>query len=141
MNRVRFVWRRRPSEPAADRLRRVVLGVLARSGVDGADVEIVLGDDALLARLNREYRDVDGPTDVLSFPDGTRLPDGRMLLGEIVISLDTARRQGSALGHGEVRELEELALHGVLHLLGHDHETDGGVMDAMEIELRGELLP
>ncbi len=140
MNRVRFVWQRRPSGPAADRLRRVVDGVLSRSGVDGADVGIVLGDDALLERLNREYRHVESPTDVLSFPDGTRLPDGRTVLGEIVISLDTARRQAAELGHGEIRELEELVLHGVLHLLGHDHETDGGVMDGIEIELRRELL-
>ena len=141
MNRVQFVWRRRPSEPAADRLRTVVLGVLARMGVEDADVGIVLGDDALLAGLNREYRGIDRPTDVLSFPDGTRLPGRRTALGEIVISLDTARRQARELGHGEIRELEELVIHGVLHLLGYDHETDGGRMDELELTLRRELLP
>ena len=141
MNRVQFVWRRRPSEPAADRLRRVARGVLSRMGVDGAELGIVVGDDALLRDLNRQYRERDRPTDVLSFPDGARLPDGRLLLGEIVISLDTARRQAASLGHGEVRELEELVIHGVLHLLGHDHENDGGAMNELEIRLREELLP
>ncbi len=110
-------------------------------GVDGAELGIVVGDDALLRDLNRQYRELDRPTDVLSFPDGARLPDGRVLLGEIVISLDTARRQAASLGHGEVRELEELVIHGVLHLLGHDHENDGGTMNELEIRLREELLP
>lgn len=140
MNRVQFVWRRRPAEAMADRLRRVVQGVLSRQGVDGVNVGVVLADDDLLHELNRTYRGVDSPTDVLSFPNGETGPDGRRLLGEIVISLDAARRQAVELGHGEARELEELVLHGVLHLLGHDHESDGGEMDALELRLRRELL-
>ncbi len=141
MNRVQFVWRKRPTKPAADRLRAVATGVLARQGVDGAELSVVMADDALIRALNREYRKVDRSTDVLSFPDGERLPDGITFLGEIVISLESARRQARELGHGEVRELEELVLHGVLHLLGYDHEADGGAMNALELELREELLP
>ncbi len=141
MTRVRFVWQRRPSAPAAERLRRLARAALARLGVEGAEVHVVVTGDATVRELNARFRGVDRPTDVLSFPDGARLPGGATLLGEIVISLDTARRQAEELGHDEVRELEELMLHGLLHLLGHDHETDGGEMDALELELRGALLP
>lgn len=97
-------------------------------------------DDETIQALNRSWRDVDAPTDVLSFPDGDRLPSGMVLLGEIVVSLDTARRQAADQGHDELRELEELVLHGTLHLLGHDHERDEGQMDAVELRLRAELL-
>lgn len=97
-------------------------------------------DDETIQALNRSWRDIDAPTDVLSFPDGDRLPSGMVLLGEIVVSLDTARRQAADQGHDELRELEELVLHGTLHLLGHDHERDEGQMDAVELRLRAELL-
>ncbi len=63
-----------------------------------------------------------------------------VLQGEIVISLDTARRQAEALHHGELRELSELVLHGVLHLVGYDHERDHGEMNELEVALREELL-
>jgi len=101
---------------------------------------LLLTDDARIQELNRRYLDRDRPTDVLSFPDGDRLPDGFRLLGEIVISLDTARRQAGELGHSTLRELQELALHGVLHLLGYDHERDNGEMERLELRLREELL-
>lgn len=97
-------------------------------------------DDAEIRRLNRDYLEIDHPTDVLSFPDGDRLPSGEVLYGQIVISLDAARRQAEQLGHGELRELEELVLHGTLHLLGHDHTGDNGEMDELELRLRRDLL-
>jgi len=105
-----------------------------------AEVYVVLTGDDELRRLNRTYRGINRPTDVLSFPDGDPLPTGGVLLGEIVLSLDAVRRQAAELGHGELRELEELVLHGTLHLLGHDHERDRGEMAALELELREELL-
>jgi len=111
-----------------------------RSRGPEAEVYVVVTGDNDLQRLNRVYRKLDQPTDVLSFPDGDPLPDGGLLLGEIVISLDAARRQGAELGHGELRELEELVLHGTLHLLGHDHEQDDGEMEDLELSLREELL-
>lgn len=107
--------------------------------VDG-ELHILITGDTEIAELNRQYRNVDGPTDVLSFPDGDRLPDGSLLLGELMISLDTARRQAESLGHDELRELQELSLHGLLHLVGHDHDSDDGEMDELELELRRELL-
>lgn len=140
MTRVHFSWDRRPSRPASDALRRVVAEAVRRcEGPDG-EVHVLLTDDESIRRLNRQYRDIDRATDVLSFPDGDALPSGGVLLGQIVISLDAARRQAAELGHDEVRELEELILHGTLHLLGHDHELDKGEMDKLEMRLREELF-
>ena len=68
------------------------------------------------------------------------LPEGHRLLGQIVVSLDTARRQAAELGHDERRELEELVLHGALHLMGYDHAMDDGEMNRLELELREAIL-
>jgi len=138
--RVHFRWDRRPSRPASDSLRRVVVETVRRSEGPDGEVHVLLTDDDEIRRLNRQYRKIDRTTDVLSFPDGDPLPSGGVLLGQIVISLDAARRQAAELGHDVVRELEELVLHGTLHLLGHDHERDEGEMDASEMRLRDELL-
>ncbi len=97
------------------------------------------GDDRI-RELNRDYLGHDAPTDVLSFPDGDMLPDGRRLLGQIAVSLDTARRQAEEQDHSLIRELEELVLHATLHLLGYDHASDQGEMNRVEIGLREELL-
>jgi len=138
--RVHITWERRPSLPAADALRRVITDSLTRVGRPDSEVHVLITGDARIRDLNHRFRDVDRATDVLSFPDGDVLPSGLALLGEIVISLDTARRQAAELGHDEVRELSELALHGVLHLIGYDHENDRGHMNALEIELREEVV-
>jgi probable rRNA maturation factor len=97
-------------------------------------------DDDRIRELNRRFLGRDGVTDVLSFPDGDELPSGGRLLGEIVISLEAVRRQAEQFGHGELRELSELVLHGVLHLLGYDHSSDHGQMNRLELQLRRELL-
>lgn len=140
MIRVHIKWERRPSVPAAEALRRVITCSLMRMERPDSEVHVLITDDERIRDLNRRFRDVDRATDVLSFPDGDVLPSGRTLLGEIVISLPTARRQASELGHDEVRELSELILHGVLHLIGYDHENDRGQMNALELELREEVL-
>ncbi len=141
MNRVHFRWERRPSQPAAEALRRVVSETLRRLDVSESDVHVLVTGDVQMRRLNRGWRDQDLSTDVLSFPDGDRLPSRRVLLGQIVVSLDAARRQADELGHTELRELEELVLHGTIHLLGYDHERDQGEMDELELKLLEELLP
>ena len=140
MTRVPIRWERRPSPPAAEQLRRVITGCLSRLGEERAEVHLLLTDDRRIRDLNRRFLGLDRETDVLSFPDGDQLPSGRHFLGEIVISLDSARRQAEEIGHGEVRELCELALHGTLHLLGYDHERDKGEMNEIELRLRQELL-
>jgi probable rRNA maturation factor len=108
---------------------------------EDCEVHVLVTGDERIRELNRDFLGHDRPTDVLSFPDGDVLPSGRRLLGQIVVSLDTARRQAGDLGHSEMRELSELTLHGVLHLLGYDHSSDQGEMDRIELTLRGELLP
>jgi probable rRNA maturation factor len=93
----------------------------------------LVGDRAMRA-LNRSYRGHDRPTDVLSFPGGPG-PEGPHL-GDVVIAIPTARRQARAAGRPLSRELRTLLLHGVLHCLGYDHETDRGEMSRLERRLR-----
>jgi probable rRNA maturation factor len=124
---------RRRRLPAA-RLRRVLRGAAALLRVRG-EVSLVLAGDGLLRRLNRDYRGQDRPTDVLSFPGG----GGEAGLGDVVISVETAERNARAGGRTLPQELDVLALHGFLHLLGHDHETDDGAMDRLEGRLRKRL--
>ncbi len=100
---------------------------------EGLGVRFV-GDRAM--RLaNRRFRGKDTATDVLSFP-GEDADEGKGYLGDILISVPTARRQAAAAGHGVDRELKVLLLHGILHCLGYDHETDQGEMERLERRLR-----
>jgi len=80
--------------------------------------------------LNREWRGMDRPTDVLSFPSGEK-----GFLGDLVIDLPYAARQARRLGHPVSREVQLLLAHGILHLLGHDHETDDGKMFRLQRRL------
>jgi len=95
-----------------------------------AAVSVLLCGDARMRRLNREYRRMDRPTDVLSFPSG-----GGPLLGDVAVDVPYAARQARKRGHGLEREVQVLLAHGVLHLLGHDHETDGGEMFRLQRRL------
>lgn len=97
-----------------------------------APVELVLCDDAAIRDLNRDYRQIDKATDVLSFPYD---PMPMAPLGSIVISVEAVARGALAFGHDEADELALLFLHGMLHLLGFDHETDTGEMRAEEAKL------
>ncbi len=95
-----------------------------------AEVSIVLADDKYIQELNSQYRGINRPTDVLSFAlregEEPEIIDGASeeLLGDIVISLETAARQAEEYGHSLQRELAYLSVHGLLHLLGYDHETE-----------------
>jgi probable rRNA maturation factor len=100
-------------------------------------VSVALVSDARVRTLNRTYRRQDYVTDVLSFfADRPNPRDPTPELGEIVIARGLARRQGRAAGHGAAIELRILALHGLLHLLGYDHERDNGQMRSVERRLR-----
>ena len=125
--------RRRRVRP--DRLRRLLEDAARSLGVSG-EVALVLTRDPAVRELNARYRGQDKPTDVLSFPG----PGGNAGLGDIVVSVDTAERNARRLGRTLQRELDVLALHGFLHVLGYDHETDDGTMDRLERRLRRELL-
>jgi probable rRNA maturation factor len=102
----------------------------------------LIGDEAMRA-LNRDYRGKDAPTDVLSFPlDGTtRATNAERLLGDVVISIDTARRQATAYDAPLQRELYRLLIHGLLHLTGHDHvrAAERRVMEREERRLADEI--
>jgi probable rRNA maturation factor len=104
------------------------------------DIAVALVSDRHIAALNRQYRGKDEPTDVLSFPAnaGSPAPGPGGHLGDIVIATGVARRQAREAGHSYAAELRVLALHGLLHLLGYDHEdpADGGRMARAEARLR-----
>jgi probable rRNA maturation factor len=107
-----------------------------------SDLGIVIGNDALLHRLNLKYRQVDSPTDVLSFPSGEVDPDtSELYLGDIVISLPQAELHASTEGHPLVDELQLLVVHGALHLLGYDHvdAKDKKMMQAAQDNILHQL--
>ena len=101
----------------------------------GRPFTCLIARDAELQRLNREFRGKDYPTDVLSFPSRQTLG----FLGDVAISFDHARRQAAEYGHEVGQEIEILMLHGVLHLLGMDHEKDRGRMARAENKWRAAL--
>lgn len=128
------------AEPADEsRLTWVVEKVLALEDFDKpAEISIVLTGDEEMRLLNRDYRGKDCPTDVLSFCQLEGEPfapsaGGQVELGDVVISVDTARRQALEHGHSLQNEIDVLTVHAVLHLLGYDHENDD---EAAAMQLR-----
>ena len=136
-------------QEALDAVRRAVLTVGRLYGALDAEVSVTLTNDAHIHALNRDYRGVDRPTDVLSFalteseePEIFDAPGG-VVLGDLVISLERAAAQAETYGHSFLRELSFLTVHGMLHLLGYDHieeeerlemeEEQRHVMDALGI--------
>lgn len=104
-------------------IERAAQQVLQHAHMDAsAEATIVLADDAQLQALNRQFLGIDAPTDVLSFPGGDTDPDSEALyLGDVIISLSRAQAQAIAGGYALQDELQLLVVHGMLHLLGHDH--------------------
>ena len=121
------------------------LGAVGRAG---AGLTVVLVRDRAMRDLNRTYRNQDRTTDVLSFRANDGLAGASNtsfigepgFLGDVVVSVDTAREQATEAGHSVEREVDELVMHGVLHLCGYDHETDSGEMNRLELRLRRKLL-
>lgn len=115
--------------------------ILNDSGRSEAELSILITDDEEICSLNRSYRCVDSPTDVLSFSqiEGEGPVIVSQLLGDVVISWETAQRQAREMGHSDLFEMKKLLIHGVLHLLGYDHEGD--VEGAREMrEMEGKYL-
>jgi probable rRNA maturation factor len=129
---------RRFPEAGARRIRPWLSELVAVVAPAADSLGVRFTGDREMRRLNRTYRGRDAATDVISFPGGTT-PEGRHL-GDLVVAVPTARRQAAAAGHGVERELRALLLHGVLHCLGHDHETDDGAMERLERRLRRRWL-
>lgn len=112
-----------------------VLDAMSCLGATG-EVGIRLCSERFMAEANRRYRGKRGPTDVLSFPSGEPAEDGGIYLGDILIAVPVAVRSAHAAGQPLETELRRLLLHGLLHLMGYDHETDGGTMERKERRLR-----
>jgi probable rRNA maturation factor len=118
--------------PSPVRVRRLISKAARATRSRPRQVSVYFCGDRRIRSLNRRYRRRDRPTDVLAFPtDGAGA-----LLGDIVISVPYATRQAQRRGERTAAELDRLLLHGYLHLLGFDHETDEGRMDALEARLR-----
>jgi probable rRNA maturation factor len=118
--------------PPTNRVRRLLGRVARRMGDRHREVSVYFCGDRRMAGLNRRWRRRNRPTDVLAFPaEG----DGG-LLGDIVISIPYANRQARRRGETPAKEIDRLLLHGYLHLLGYDHETDEGEMEQLESRLR-----
>jgi probable rRNA maturation factor len=115
----------------------------AGTGARDAEVSIVLGDDALVRRLNATYRDQDKATNVLSFPgdDAIGPQTAPRLLGDIVLAYETVAREAREQGKTMPDHAAHLCVHGVLHLLGHDHEGDAeaAAMEALETAIVATL--
>lgn len=121
-----------PPDILAD-MERLAGEALVRHGLPmDAEVSLTLCGDATIRALNRQWRSIDAPTDVLSFPlldDGVSDHDGELLVGDIIISLEKAARQADDYGHSLKRELLFLFVHGMLHLLGYDHHDEQERLD------------
>ena len=130
-------------------IEHAIAAALAAEGLAGAiEISVLVTDDATLHQLNRDYRNVDAPTDVLSFADDdesdaspfafVRPPDTPRYLGDLAISYERVVAQASEYGHSRARELAFLTVHGVLHLLGYDHER--GIADQAVMRAREEVI-
>jgi probable rRNA maturation factor len=127
-------WRKRVERRSRD--------FLAALGLSGVELSIALVSDAAIRRLNRTWRRIDRPTDVLSFPAGDALPGakGPEPLGDVIVSLDTTARAAKQYHRTFGEELDRYLAHGLLHLLGHDHHRSAEAkrMAAAETLLLGE---
>ena len=130
-----MVNRQRGHSVRSQAITRLLQRAGAALNVSG-EIAVVFAGDTLLRKLNRDFRFKDKPTDVLSFESQGE----DMGLGDVIISVQTARANALRFSRTLDRELEILALHGFLHLLGYDHETDHGEMEALERRLRARLL-
>ncbi len=120
---------------AAATVARAARAALAAAGPAGpCGVAIALADDAAVRRLNAAYRGRDKPTNVLSFPDGELDPEGRRALGDIILAYETVAAEAAQQGKLLADHLGHLTVHGLLHLLGWDHETEAEAeaMEALE---------
>lgn len=119
----------------AELLKKTVMTCLGEENINiGCEINILLTDDASIRDINRQFREIDNPTDVLSFPmadvkngkitnegGDCDIDEGLLVLGDIVISMETAEKQSEQYGHSFERELAFLTAHGMFHLLGYDH--------------------
>jgi probable rRNA maturation factor len=139
-------WHRAPDAEAVVLRAIATAAETADADMDGAELAVMLTDDAGIRTLNNNWRGIDKPTNVLSFPalQPTATPgddDPPRMLGDIAIAYETLRREADAEGKPFDHHLSHLAVHGFLHLIGYDHETDdeAETMEALEQEILAQL--
>ena len=138
---IEVVNRQRKVPLDCDVWRAFVVKALKVAPAKGASVTVAFVSDRVMRGLNNRWRGKRGTTDVLSFPAGWEefeKVEG-VTLGDVVISVEQAARQAAEHGLSFENEVEQLILHGVLHLCGYDHETDSGEMNRLEVRLRRRL--
>ena len=131
---VEVVNRQRSKKIDTEAWSNFALKALDAIGKQGSSATIAFVSDKNIRKLNQQFRRVDRPTDVLSFPAGEESN-----LGDIAISVETAAAQAKENGLTFEDEIAQLILHGLLHLSGYDHETDNGEMNRLELRLRKKL--
>jgi probable rRNA maturation factor len=130
------ILQKRVPDLSALALDRFVARARRATGLKGG-VNVLLTSSAEMKSLNRRFRAKDKPTDVLSFPAEPSAQ--KQFAGEVAISAEIATKNARALGHSPAEEVKILALHGILHLRGYDHECDNGKMARREKQLRAKL--
>ena len=126
------------TQPEADSTVRAAIAAAAARVAGDGEVSVLLADDAAVRALNRDWRKIDRPTNVLSFPsDAPKIAGAPALLGDIAIAYETLAREAAAEKKPFLHHLAHLAAHGYLHLLGYDHQTDSEAeaMEALEREI------
>jgi len=132
-------WSRALAAPEQTARRAAASALAVGMAPAGAIVSLALADDETLRRLNREHRATDRPTNVLAFPDGGRAgpePGAALLLGDVVVALETATAEAARDGRTVSDHLCHLVVHGVLHLLGYDHDDDRSAEEMEALERR-----
>jgi probable rRNA maturation factor len=129
------LWNAQPS--AEQTVRDAIAAVAAALATGDGEVSVVLTDDAAITKLNRDWRGIDKPTNVLSFPT----PKGAIMLGDIVIAYETLDRECANEARAFLHHLAHLTVHGFLHLIGYDHQNDidADVMEGLESKIMASL--
>jgi probable rRNA maturation factor len=136
---IEIVNRQRKLKITRKRWREFTAECLRAIKREASDVSIIFVSDSAIRKLNKQFRGKDSATDVLSFPTEPEQFENPSSLGEIVIAIDRAAAQAKENGLTLQTEIEQLILHGLLHLCGYDHETDNGEMNRLELKLRKKL--
>ncbi len=135
--------RSRQGKISVGKIKKTALKVLELLHQSRAELSVALVGNREIQGLNSRYRAKDEPTDVLSFTSGEILPGGALILGDVVISLEKAGKQARAARRTLEKEVEALLIHGILHLLGYDHERsreEARIMRALERKIARSLV-
>jgi probable rRNA maturation factor len=130
------------AQPQAERtVRAAIAQAGAQTAAGEGELSVLLTDDVAVAALNRDWRGIDAPTNVLSFPAGPAGPKDRSMLGDIAVAYETTAREAADEGKPFDHHLAHLAVHGFLHLLGYDHESEAQAeeMEALERAILAKL--